>query len=110
MGYTSIHFGEALVLMTYRSDGFFGKARFSYVYASLLFFNFCALLVVLYVPFVSNFLGFAPLTWQRFLVAMVPAVLLVVCSELIKIEYRRKLNMSHALLQQEEHNRNFEGP
>eukprot|EP00401_Gymnodinium_catenatum_P071545 CAMPEP_0117621350 /NCGR_PEP_ID=MMETSP0784-20121206/87590_1 /TAXON_ID=39447 /ORGANISM="" /LENGTH=1233 /DNA_ID=CAMNT_0005425275 /DNA_START=67 /DNA_END=3768 /DNA_ORIENTATION=- len=99
MSYASIQLGEVLSLMTFRTDGFVGRAKFSPYYMSMLFLNICTLIVVLYVPAITGLLGLAPLTLGRLLMALVPAFMLVAMGELIKIEYRHRLRTEHALHQ-----------
>merc|ERR1712139_524989 len=91
MAYTSIQLGEILSLATYRTDDFFGHARFSRSYAAVLSFNLASLALVLYVPAISSLLELVPLTFNRLILSCIPAVLIMMLSEVIKIEYRRWL-------------------
>jgi len=98
MGYVMIHLGEVLSLATFRTDGFFGNARFSRAYTAVLVFNLICLAVILHVPVINHELGLAPLTTYRFLMACIAPVLLVFVSELTKIAYRHQLATQHAIV------------
>lgn len=97
MSYTSIQVGEVLSLVTYRTDGFFGDARWSRAYFGVLMFNFSVLLTVIYVPGVTDLLDLTPLRPFMFVIACLPAILLIAVSELIKVEYRAQLQKRHAV-------------
>eukprot|EP00928_Gymnodinium_smaydae_P037467 TRINITY_DN26000_c0_g1_i1.p1 TRINITY_DN26000_c0_g1~~TRINITY_DN26000_c0_g1_i1.p1 ORF type:complete len:1215 (+),score=317.55 TRINITY_DN26000_c0_g1_i1:222-3866(+) len=97
MAYTAIQIGEVLALATFRTDGCVLFARISWCYVGMLVFNFLVLMLVLYVPPISALLDLAPLTGPRLLFALLPPVVLVVVSELIKVEYRIQLRAEHAL-------------
>jgi len=99
MSYASMQLGEVLSLVTFRTDGFFGKAKFSMAYMCMLLMNVSVLAVALYVPAVSGLLGTSPLTPGRLLMACVPALLLVAWGEFVKVEYRNRLRREHALHQ-----------
>lgn len=97
MSYVSVQVGEILSLVTFRTDGFFGFARFSRGYAGMLAFNLCVLFFVVYVPFATDLLELAPLTYNRFLIALLAPALLVMSCEIIKIEYRSRLAQKQML-------------
>ena len=97
MAYTSIQLGEVLSLVTFRTDGFFGKARFSASYTAVLALNICALILVLYAPPVSKILDLAPLTLGNFGFALLAPALLICAAELTKVLYRSELAKKHAV-------------
>jgi len=98
MGYVSVQVGEVLALMTYRSDGPVWYARWSWVYFGVLVFNLCGLLIVLYVPAVSELLELYPLAPLKLMLSLVAPIALVFISEIIKVGYRHQLAVQHAMM------------
>jgi len=99
MAYVSIHVGEILTLLTYRTDGPFWEFLFTnVVYCAMFVFNITMLMVFLYVPVVSSLLDLAPLTPGRFLQAACFPLLLVTLNETFKIIYRSRLFARNAIL------------
>eukprot|EP00448_Togula_jolla_P018033 CAMPEP_0170590566 /NCGR_PEP_ID=MMETSP0224-20130122/11938_1 /TAXON_ID=285029 /ORGANISM="Togula jolla, Strain CCCM 725" /LENGTH=1167 /DNA_ID=CAMNT_0010914371 /DNA_START=70 /DNA_END=3570 /DNA_ORIENTATION=- len=96
-GYVAIHLGEILSLATFRTDGFYGKARFSLAYTLVLCFNISILSILLYVPSVSELVGLVPLTSFQLLLSCLSPIALCVCCELMKVEYRRQLRVRNSL-------------
>mmetsp|Transcript_14429 Transcript_14429/g.23666 ORF Transcript_14429/g.23666 Transcript_14429/m.23666 type:complete len:1201 (-) Transcript_14429:22-3624(-) len=95
MSYVSIQTGEVLSLATFRTDGFVGAARFSMPYMCVLLLNFTTLLTVLRVPAIREALHFEPLQMHLFLIALVPAFILIVLNEMIKINFRARQRQKH---------------
>lgn len=95
IAYVGIHLGEMLALVTYRSDGPFWTARFSWQYAAVLLMNVACLLLIIYVPAFADFLKLAPLSSDRMGLALLVPTLLVLVSEVIKINFRRQLALYH---------------
>lgn len=97
MSYVSIQLTEVLTLMTFRTDGFFPFARRSNAYLGMLAFNFTILMLVVYVPWINNFLTLAPLNSVRFMLSLAAPILMMVVCELTKIEFRGQLRRKHEL-------------
>jgi magnesium-transporting ATPase (P-type) len=95
MSYVSISMGEVLSLATFRTDGFVAFARFSRPYAIMLLFNLTVLLSVLRVPVIRDALNFEPLHPRLFLIALIPAAILVILNEIIKVGFRAKQREQH---------------
>eukprot|EP00927_Polykrikos_kofoidii_P023031 TRINITY_DN2132_c0_g1_i1.p1 TRINITY_DN2132_c0_g1~~TRINITY_DN2132_c0_g1_i1.p1 ORF type:complete len:1190 (+),score=174.03 TRINITY_DN2132_c0_g1_i1:110-3679(+) len=96
-GYVGVQTGEVFGLATFRTDGPFWSARFSKSYFLMLLMNLSVLMMVLYVPLLSNILGFSPLTSRSLAIAFIAPAFIMAAAEIIKAEYRFKLRAHHAL-------------
>merc|ERR1712232_557596 len=97
MAYISIQISEILSLLTFRSECPSISARFSPSYMVALIFNVAWVLIILYVPPVTQFLGLAPLTPARVLFALFAPVLILGFNEINKLAYRRQLRIQHMI-------------
>jgi len=92
MSYVTIHAGEILTLMAFRTDGFFGPYVFSNkVFLFFLGFNISALITFLYVTPISGALQLAPLTPLRLTIALFFAFCVLTLNEIVKIAYRNRM-------------------
>jgi hypothetical protein len=98
MAYVAVSVGEVLSLVTFRTDGPFWRAKFSRSIAGFVLLNLTANAICIYVNALGDVLDFAPLSWNRLLLCLLPITLLVFACEVIKCEYRRQLRKEHALL------------
>jgi len=99
MSYVTIHMGELLTLLSFRTDGMlFYHLTTNPVYGGFFVFNLICLGVFIYSPTVSGVLGLAPLTPIRFLTSVAFALVLVTLNECVKIAYRLKTNAMNAEL------------
>jgi hypothetical protein len=105
MSYVTIHMGEILSLMTYRTDGPCIFFLFTNpMYLGMLAFNLTMLCVFLYSP-ANRIMGLAPLTAPRFAMAASFALLLMILNELVKLVYRSKLMSHNETLREESRDR-----
>jgi magnesium-transporting ATPase (P-type) len=92
MAYTTIHLGEILTLLTFRTDDSFILHTFTnVVYTSFFVFNISMLAAFLYVPAITALLQLAPLSLWRLVIAISFAICLAFVNELVKILYRVQL-------------------
>jgi magnesium-transporting ATPase (P-type) len=98
VAYVSMHLSEILFLATCRRDGWlFSSPCFSKAYACVFTMNISILICLLYIPPITHFLGLAPLTPGRLALACVAPLVLVLWNEIIKIEYRRRLEIKYGI-------------
>jgi len=94
--FAAVMIGEVSSLVTFRTDGPFWSARWSWSFFGCWCFNITMYIMVNTVPAVTEKLSLAPLDMTHLAIALITPVLLVSCSEVIKVNYRMKLRMQHA--------------
>lgn len=93
MAYVAIHLGEILTLLTYRTNGpcfSDGNLLSNPYYTGFFLFNFTMLLIFVYSP-VQDILQLAPLTRERFGLAVCFPIILLLLNEAFKVVYRSQL-------------------
>jgi len=96
MSYVSIHLGEILTLLSFRTDGFFAPYLCSNrVYLGFLTFNLTALGMYIYFRPISDLLGLAPLSSTRIAIAVCFASTIVVANESAKVLFRKQLRIQN---------------
>lgn len=94
MSYVTIHMGEILTLLTFRTDGPFSYHLFTnQVFSGLFAFNIVMLFVFLYFPPVQNLLQLNPLTAGRLGLSVCFALMILVLNALVKVLYRHRMKL-----------------
>jgi len=96
MAYVAIHVGEILTLLVFRTDCILLGLFTNRVYSGMFVFNIIMLSVFLYVRPITDLLQLTPLSPARMAVALCFAVMLMFLNTLVKIEYRRRLEIRNA--------------
>mmetsp|Transcript_81077 Transcript_81077/g.235154 ORF Transcript_81077/g.235154 Transcript_81077/m.235154 type:complete len:1254 (-) Transcript_81077:131-3892(-) len=102
MSYVSIHFGEILTLLTFRTDSpcVFNLCT-NLVYTGFFLFNICMLVTFVYFRPVAQAIGLTPLCPMRLFIALGFAILLACLNELVKVVYRMRMTASNDILAKE---------